>query len=134
MNIQFFESTDAPVSEQPVEFVERKGLGHPDSICDSIMEAAARSLRREYLVRCGRVLHHNLDKALLVAGQSSPRFGGGSILAPVSVFAGDRAACRFGEERIPVDEIVEDAVRRWISDHLRFIEPSHLSFVRTTKY
>ncbi|MCI0442197.1 methionine adenosyltransferase [bacterium] len=26
------------VSEQKLEIVERKGLGHPDSICDGVME------------------------------------------------------------------------------------------------
>ncbi|MBI3974896.1 MAG: methionine adenosyltransferase, partial [Armatimonadetes bacterium] len=27
-----------PVDEREVEIVERKGVGHPDSICDAIME------------------------------------------------------------------------------------------------
>jgi S-adenosylmethionine synthetase len=28
-----------PVGEQRVELVERKGAGHPDSICDAIAES-----------------------------------------------------------------------------------------------
>ena len=27
-----------PVGQQPVEIVERKGLGHPDTICDLLVE------------------------------------------------------------------------------------------------
>ena len=87
------------------------------------MEAAAESLRREYLDRCGRVLHHNLDKALLVAGQSEPRYLGGRVVSPIRIITGDRATNQFGDVRIPVDEIVTTAVRRWIGDHLRFIDP-----------
>ena len=52
-----------------VEIVERKGVGHPDSMCDAIMEDVSRALSRAYRDRAGTVLHHNCDKALLVAGQ-----------------------------------------------------------------
>ncbi|MDH5419956.1 MAG: S-adenosylmethionine synthetase, partial [Candidatus Bathyarchaeota archaeon] len=27
-----------PIEKQKLEIVERKGLGHPDSICDAIMD------------------------------------------------------------------------------------------------
>ena len=51
-----------PVHKQEVELVERKGIGHPDSICDGIAEAVSRALSREYVKRCGRILHHNTDQ------------------------------------------------------------------------
>jgi len=66
-----------PVEEQLVEFVERKGVGHPDSICDAIMEEISVELCRAYLNIFGQIQHHNIDKALLVAGRTSPRLGGG---------------------------------------------------------
>ena len=61
-----------PVSEQPVEVVERKGIGHPDTICDALAETLSRNLCNEYLRRFGDILHHNVDKALLAAGRSEP--------------------------------------------------------------
>lgn len=129
MDLYLASSTALPVAEQPFEIVERKGLGHPDSICDSVMEAAAVALRREYTERCGRVLHHNLDKALLVAGQSEPAIGGGKVKGPIQITAGDRATNAFGDVRVPVDEIVEAAVRHWFRDSLRFVdEKSHIDF------
>lgn len=128
MNVHLFSSRDEPVSGQPFEYVERKGLGHPDAICDSVMQTAAEALRSEYSKRCGRVLHHNLDKALLVAGQSIPRLGGGRIVSPMKLFAGDRATTRFGDMSVPVDEIVESAITQWFRDHLRFVESDHLLF------
>ncbi len=41
MRLVVFASNDTYAGDRPVEYVERKGLGHPDSICDSVMEAAA---------------------------------------------------------------------------------------------
>ncbi|MEM1761829.1 MAG: methionine adenosyltransferase, partial [Desulfurococcaceae archaeon] len=64
------------VQDMKVELVERKGLGHPDYIADSASEAASRMLCKYYLKEFGTILHHNLDKTLLVGGQASPRFGG----------------------------------------------------------
>ena len=60
--------------EKNVEFVERKGIGHPDTICDSICESASRELSLYYLSKFGNVLHHNLDKGLLIAGKSKTMF------------------------------------------------------------
>ena len=68
-----------PVANQPLEIVERKGRGHPDSICDSMMNAVSVELSKEYIRRFGVVLHHNLDKSLLAAGSSEPAFGGGGL-------------------------------------------------------
>ena len=38
-----------------VEIVERKGLGHPDTICDALAENFSRNLCREYRARCGEI-------------------------------------------------------------------------------
>jgi S-adenosylmethionine synthetase len=131
MNLDFelFQSNQQPVWQRPIEYVERKGLGHPDSICDSVMEAAAKALRDEYQKTFGRVLHHNLDKALLVAGQSQPRLAGGRIVRPMQIIAGDRAVSQCQDKTIPVDEIVEAAVLSWMDENLRLVDPrQHVKF------
>jgi len=61
-----------------VEFVERKGAGHPDTICDHLAEELARELASEYLKHTGAVQHFNVDKAVLAAGSVDIGFGGGS--------------------------------------------------------
>jgi S-adenosylmethionine synthetase len=53
------------------EIVERKGLGHPDTICDALAETLSRNLCREHRDRFGTVLHHNVDKALLYGVSAS---------------------------------------------------------------
>ena len=69
-------STGLPVGEGPTEFVERKGVGHPDTICDRAAEELSIALSEYYMERYGRILHHNVDKCVLAGGQSKVYFGG----------------------------------------------------------
>jgi S-adenosylmethionine synthetase len=64
---------EPPVEALEVEVVERKGLGHPDSICDRLAEHLSRSLSRHYLDHFGLVLHHNVDVALRLAARTGCR-------------------------------------------------------------
>jgi S-adenosylmethionine synthetase len=108
-----------------VEMVERKGRGHPDSICDALAEAFSISLTRAYHERCGAVLHHNVDKVLLAAGSSNPRFGGGEVLAPFDVFLAGRATADVAGAAIPIAEIAEQASRAWLRANLHALDASH---------
>lgn len=81
----------APAAQTAVEFCEHKGIGHPDSLCDGVAEAVSRTLCRAYLKSYGLIQHYNVDKALLIGGQSAPRFGGGKILTPLRLIVCGRA-------------------------------------------
>jgi S-adenosylmethionine synthetase len=122
-NIIVETSSAVPAARRAMELVERKGVGHPDSICDAVMESAAAALCREYIERVGRPLHYNLDKSLLVAGQSAPALGGGQISVPMRLIFGDRASDRWSGGRIPVAEIVEAGACDWFRGHLRHVDP-----------
>lgn len=118
-----------PVGQQIVELVERKGVGHPDSICDAIMEAVSIDLSRAYIEQTGRVLHHNIDKGMLVAGQTTPALGGGTVNAPMRIIFGDRATVKWNGHHIDIEEIVRVTSTRWLTDNLRFIDPAkHIIF------
>jgi S-adenosylmethionine synthetase len=75
-------STTSTLEATQTEIAEHKGFGHPDSLCDGAVEAAACALSRAYLQAYGAIQHFNLDKALLIGGISQPRFGGGKVLRP----------------------------------------------------
>lgn len=111
------------VAEERVEIVERKGTGHPDFICDSIMEAVSVALCGEYLRECGTILHHNIDKGLLVAGRVAKHYGGGKVLQPMELIIGDRATFNVPGKSLPVNDIAIDAARTWMRKHLRFVDP-----------
>jgi len=112
-----------PPEERSVEVVERKGLGHPDSICDALAEELSLDLCRFYLEHGGAILHHNVDKALLVAGRSAPRFEGGQVLEPMQVMLAGRATTAFRGVETPVAELANTAVRRWLGEHLHAFDP-----------
>jgi S-adenosylmethionine synthetase len=108
-NIVIEKSDEIPIEEREIEIVERKGIGHPDSICDAIAEISSQALSQYYLKRFGQVLHHNLDKGLLIAGKSQPKFGGGKVLEPIKIIVAGRATDRVSKIKIPVEKIVKKA-------------------------
>jgi S-adenosylmethionine synthetase len=103
---------------RPVEIVERKGIGHPDTICDALAEELSRSLCRYYLEQFGLVMHHNVDKALLWGGVSQSSFGGGKVLAPVEIFLAGRATCEYKGIKVPVEELVRETCSSWLESHI----------------
>jgi len=123
-----------PVSEQQVELVERKGVGHPDSICDAIMEAISVELCRAYLDTFGRILHHNIDKGLLVAGRTTPHLGGGTVEEPMRLVFGDRAIYELHGKKVPVGDIAEATAKAWLRSNLRFVDvDKHIVFQNEIK-
>ncbi|MEE9224117.1 MAG: methionine adenosyltransferase [Thermoplasmata archaeon] len=100
-NIIIEELDQRPIEQCRTEIVERKGIGHPDSIADGLAESVSRALSKMYLKRYGRILHHNTDEVQIVGGQSAPTFGGGVILAPVYILLVGRATTTVDGERLP---------------------------------
>jgi len=123
-----------PLEQQRLELVERKGTGHPDSMCDGIMEQISVSLCREYLATFGRILHHNVDKGLLVAGCTHPRLGGGTVEEPMRFVFGDRATAEYRGKSIDIGAIVEESAKSWLKEHLCFVDPErHVLFQNELK-
>lgn len=121
--IQVLKSSRDPIAAGPIEVVERKGIGHPDTICDAAMERVALALTRTYRATCGRVLHFNVDKGLLVAGQVDCRPGGGRVIEPMRLVIGDRATFEWRRKRLPIEDIAVQAVHEWFKGHLRHVNP-----------
>jgi S-adenosylmethionine synthetase len=103
------------------EVVERKGLGHPDTICDLVAERVSYDLGQYYLKTCGRVLHYNVDKALLAGGASKPRFGGGELVESPRFYLGDRAVSFFDGRNLELDEVIQASISSWLNENLRFL-------------
>ncbi|MEM0216286.1 MAG: methionine adenosyltransferase [Candidatus Bathyarchaeia archaeon] len=122
-NIIVEDLKQTPLEKQRVEIVERKGLGHPDHICDAIMESVSLRLNKEYLDKAGVILHYNVDKSLLVAGQSEVKFGGGNVKQPMLFVFGDRATTDFEGIRINVEEIAIEVAKEWFKKNMRFVDP-----------
>ncbi|HUI44454.1 MAG TPA: methionine adenosyltransferase [Nitrospirota bacterium] len=112
-----------PIVDQRLEIVERKGRGHPDSLCDSLMEAISVALSQAYIKEFGTILHHNIDKGLLAAGSVRKNFGEGEVLQPIELTIGDRATRQSGGRSIPIADIAVDAARSWLAKNMRYVDP-----------
>lgn len=109
------------LKDERIEMAERKGIGHPDSICDALVESVSIALCRYYIKVFGSILHYNIDKALLVGGQSSPKFGGGKITEPIQIIIAGRATTCVGDVLIPLKEIAEKTVSDWFGNNMRHL-------------
>lgn len=127
-NIEIEELGATPITGRRVEVVERKGLGHPDYICDAIMNQVSVELSKEYMRKFGAIMHHNIDKGMLVAGEVKTKFGGGVILKPMRLIFGDRATFEVGGEYVDVNGIAIDTAKQWIKDNLRFVNADSLEY------
>ena len=126
MNISWTETENDPVKNKDIELVERKGLGHPDSICDGIAEKISRELSREYRERFGHILHHNTDEVQLVAGESKTGFGDGEVIQPIYILLAGRATKEFDGEEIPVDRIALEAAKEYINSNFKALDTSQV--------
>jgi len=110
-----------------VEIVERKGKGHPDSLCDAMMESVSIALTREYLREFGPCcITTSTRDCSRPDGRKEVR--GGRVIKPMELTIGDRATFSVGGKKIPVAEIAVKAVRDWVRGNMRFIDPrKHLA-------
>lgn len=127
-NFRIYPTYRTPINDLPVEIVERKGLGHPDSICDGAVDNIAKYLTRYYYEHFGQPLHFNVDKAVLVGGRSAPNFGGGEVLEPIIIHIVGRATVevrtREGiEEPVPIGSLVLRGIRDYINENFRYLNP-----------
>jgi len=107
-----------PPSARDVELVERKGIGHPDSLIDGIVEEISRSLSRQYVEDFGKVLHHNVDKGQICGGGVEVSFGKGRFTKPIYVLLSGRATMSAEGKKIPATNIAIEATERYIAQTL----------------
>jgi len=113
-NIQVEPLRTVHIEDQEVELVERKGLGHPDSIADGVSESVSRALSRLYLDEFGRILHHNTDETQVVGGASEPKFGGGKLTNPIYILLVGRATTEVDGEKLPYRQVAVDAAKAYV--------------------
>lgn len=117
-NIIVKELIQKPIEEQDVEIVERKGIGHPDSISDGIAESVSRALCNEYMDKFGGILHHNTDEVQITAGESDPKFGGGEIIKPIEILLTGRGVPEYEGQKIGIDRIAITAAKEYLKENI----------------
>jgi len=117
------------IEDQVVEMVERKGLGHPDSIADGVSESVSRALCRLYLDEFGHILHHNTDETQVVGGASEPKFGGGKVTKPIYILLVGRATSEVNGEKLPIHDTSIEAARKYVQSVCAHVDiDKHVEF------
>ncbi|HIQ49970.1 MAG TPA: methionine adenosyltransferase [Nanoarchaeota archaeon] len=117
-NIEVESLKDVLPNEMKVEMVERKGIGHPDTLADGIAENISRELCKEYLKKFGVLMHHNTDQGEIIGGEVRIEWGGGEIIRPIYVILSGRATDKVENETIPVHEIAVRAAKEYLENVL----------------
>ena len=120
------------IEKQSIEIVERKGLGHPDYIADSIAENFSVNLSKYYIEHFQKILHHNVDKLEIIGGETQPNFNGGKIIKPITVLFSGRATGVVDGKSIPLKEIAENSAKGWIKGNIRFLDPEKMRYIFET--
>jgi len=116
------EASGDAIENKDVEFVERKGIGHPDSLIDGIVDRVSVELSKEYMKEAGIILHHNVDKGLIIGGSSNVTFGHGEITKKIEVIVTGRATEYFNGKRINVNDIAKETAAKYLKEHIRFLD------------
>jgi S-adenosylmethionine synthetase len=128
-NIVVTKATGQSIEDIPVEIVERKGIGHPDSLCDGIAERVSVEYSRWCRENLGTLLHHNFDKVQLVAGEVDLDYGGGRIVKSIRIQIAGRGTPAFQGRQVPMDEIAVEAAKSHVRETMRYLDPDeHMLF------
>jgi S-adenosylmethionine synthetase len=106
----------------PVEFVERKGKGHPDTLSDRASEELSIALCEYYLSKFGRIYHHNVDKCVLVGGQAKAWFGGGRVIKPIYLLLVGRAIGTIDGRKVPIESLAQECTKSWLEKEMHHFD------------
>ncbi|WP_217224304.1 methionine adenosyltransferase [Streptomyces anulatus] len=116
---------DCPsIEDLPYELVERKGVGHPDTMCDAMAERMSRYYSLHCLKEFGGVAHHWFDKVTLYGGGAEIDYGRGELTSPYRVKVFGKAAYRVGDVEIPVQDIMFRAASDILSEVTTGFDPA----------
>lgn len=130
MDILISKNNNLFVGDVDFELVERKGVGHPDTICDQIAEISSRNYSMFCLKNFGHPAHHWFDKVMLIGGEADTDFGKGIIIKPYSIIFAGKVCYQVGDEQIPVEKILYQSASEVLSKVLTGFDPeNHLKII-----
>ena len=101
------------------EVIERKGIGHPDTIADNLGEKLGSLLKEAYKWEYGKVMHYNVDKVLVGSGKIN--YEKGTMTKPVHiVFAGQYTVLNKTDIMDLMETAVEETIPVEIANGLKY--------------
>ncbi|MGV9721989.1 methionine adenosyltransferase [Nocardia beijingensis] len=135
MKVIISESAIRSTERAPVEVVERKGKGHPDTLSDAFAEAFVTRYVAWASEHIGADLNHWVDKCMLIGGESRNEFGSSELITPIRAMVVGKATRKVGELDVPLDVLARSAVDDVLAEGLVGYTPAACSVeVRTNDY
>ena len=101
------------------EVIERKGIGHPDTIADNLGEKLGSLLKEAYKWEYDKVMHYNVDKVLVGSGKIN--YEKGTMIKPVNVvFAGQYTVLKKTDIMDLMETAVEETLAVEIKNGLKY--------------
>ncbi len=114
----------SPVWDSEFETIERKGIGHPDTIADILASKVSQEYSRYTITHCDKlVLHHQVDKLMIIGGKTKVYFGGGEFTEPIRIIVAGRATYNYKNLAIPVENIVLNTIKAYFLKHFPMVNP-----------
>lgn len=100
-----------PLWDEDFETIERKGLGHPDTIADALAAKISQAYSKYTSTRFdGIILHHQIDKLMVIGGKTEVTFGHGRFTEPIRIIVAGRATYSFRNKKIPINSILKTTI------------------------
>jgi S-adenosylmethionine synthetase len=103
----------------PLEVIERKGRGHPDTLSDRLAEELSRTYCALTREKFGTILRHQFDKLALMGGRCDVFFGGGHFRSPIRLLINGRLTEQLGDARLLFRDALFDTARTFLEGELR---------------
>jgi len=126
-------NTSQLILNQSFEVVERKGVGHPDTLADGLAEAVSIAYSQYCLKQFGAILHHNVDKTNITGGLVDIDFGRGIMTEKAKVIVNGRMSTDYAGHPIDVEGIQSKAVVEYLNKVLpHFDTDKWLEFISSS--
>lgn len=97
-----------------IEVVERKGMGHPDTLADKLAEECSRVYALYCYEKYGVILHYNFDKLYIGAGLFKYEDGKINKYSNIIVNLNGRASNTINGEEIDIEKILKPVIKKYL--------------------
>lgn len=114
MNIHVASTLSDP-NKKLYEIVERKGIGHPDTLADGIAESVSNAFSTYTLQKYGAILNHWIDKTLITGALGEIDYGKGELKTKIKLYIFGKMSKSFNGDDIELMPIIETAVQNFMN-------------------
>jgi len=102
-------------SNNGIEIIERKGLGHPDSLADMLAKECSRVYSKYCMDNFGCILHHNFDKLYIGGGCFRYENGKAVMYDKIKIKVNGRVSNTMNHQKIDVEKLLTPVIKEYIN-------------------